>query len=57
LAGLEPLGFALDTAANATCIRDSDISNPTSTIRILVIHAEEEREIARQIQIFSGANA
>ncbi|GAB6140466.1 acetate kinase [Methylosoma difficile] len=54
LAGLEPLGFVFDEAANAVARHNSDISTHTGTIRILVIRAEEEREIARQIQVFQA---
>ncbi len=53
--GLESLGFFLDAHANQTCQNNSDISQPTGDIRILVVHAEEEREIARQINNFQAA--
>ncbi len=53
--GLEALGFCLDAAANQSCQNNSDISQPTGDIRILVIHAEEEHEIARQINNFQSA--
>jgi len=53
--GLQPLGFCLDAHANQTCQNNNDISQPTGDIRILVIHAEEEREIARQINNFQAA--
>jgi len=37
--------------------QDCDISEATSRSRILVIHAEKEHEIARQILNFPGDNA
>lgn len=53
--GLDALGFALDMQANQ---QQSDqnrvISGDNSRFPVLVIHAEEEREIARQILIFQG---
>lgn len=52
LAGLERFGFDLDKQANLNNPNNSDISLPTSASRILVIHAEEEREIARQIDAY-----
>lgn len=48
------LGFAIDRNANQlTCQHHLDISAENSRSRILVIHAEEEREIARQMNYFS----
>lgn len=58
LQGLEPLGFSVDSEANQQHNgQDSDISETNSRSRILVIHAEEEHEIARQILNFPGGNA
>jgi acetate kinase len=51
------LGLALDTAKNAESPRDADISAPTSSVRVLLIHAEEDWEIARdcwKLAITSG---
>jgi acetate kinase len=50
LEGLDPLGFAVDVEANLrNSEHDRDIGSPSEKPRILVIHAEEEREIAAQI--------
>ena len=50
LDGLAQLGFALNTQANFEQSQfNRDISAPQSSSRILVIPAEEELEIARQI--------
>jgi acetate kinase len=50
LHGLDPLGFMIDDLANLQVSEhDRDIGSPTKKSRILVIHAEEEREIAAQI--------
>ncbi|EIC29202.1 acetate/propionate family kinase [Methylomicrobium album] len=48
--GLDRLGFAIDVEANLRVSEhDRDIGSPIKKPRILVIHAEEEREIAAQI--------
>jgi acetate kinase len=48
--GLGRLGFELDAKANRqTSEHDRDIGSPSKKPRILVIHAEEEREIAAQV--------
>jgi acetate kinase len=48
--GLDRLGFAIDVAANLqNSEHDRDIGSPSKKSRILVIPAEEEREIAAQI--------
>lgn len=50
LEGLAPLGFMIDAEANLRpSEHDRDIGSPIKKPRILVIHAEEEREIAAQI--------
>jgi acetate kinase len=50
LEGLNPLGFMLDVEANLlSSEHDRDIGSLISKSRILIIHAEEEREIAAQI--------
>jgi acetate kinase len=55
LQNLEPLGFAINTTANLQHNgHHSDITATHSRSRILVIHAEEEREIARQMLSFSN---
>ncbi len=42
------LGLEVDAARNASASGDAEISAPQSKIRVLVIHAEEEWEIARE---------
>jgi len=42
------LGLEVDAARNESVSGDSDISAPQSKVRMLVIHAEEEWEIARE---------
>lgn len=50
---LTGLGFSLDSDLNSKRFSSNiDVSDPSSRSRILVIHAEEEREIAQQIQAF-----
>jgi acetate kinase len=50
---LNGLGFLLDSGLNHQPFSSNiDISDASSRSRILVIHAEEEREIAQQIQTF-----
>jgi acetate kinase len=41
------LGLTLDATKNAKSPRDADISAPRSSVRVLLIHAEEDWEIAR----------
>lgn len=53
--GLDQLGFLIDPAANRReAGHNRDISLAASRSRILVIRAEEEREIARQMIEFRG---
>ena len=42
------LGLEVDAAKNASARGDSDIATAQSSVRVLVIHAEEEWEIARE---------
>lgn len=42
------LGLALDTAKNANATGDQEISTPNSTARVLVVHTEEDWQIARE---------
>jgi len=42
------LGLELDSASNAHAKGDQDIATPASTVRIFVIHAQEDWEIARE---------
>ncbi|PJD98276.1 MAG: acetate kinase [Parachlamydia sp.] len=44
--GLSYLGVHLDMEANHRCIPDQDISKKNSSVRILVIHTQEEMAIA-----------
>lgn len=54
--GLDQLGFLIDPVANLQeAGYNRDLSIPDSRSRILVIRAEEEREIARQILEFMDA--
>jgi len=56
LAGLESMGLLLDEQANQQPYeQDRDISSPASRTRLLVIKANEEREIARQVQDYLAA--
>jgi len=55
LQGMAHLGLVLDEIANSTTNENNqDISAADSRSRILVVNADEEREIARQIQAFLG---
>jgi acetate kinase len=42
------LGIRLDAAKNAQSPPDTDIATPDSAVRVLVVHTEEEWEIARE---------
>jgi acetate kinase len=42
------LGIELDLAKNASPRMDSDIAAPNSPVRVVVLHAEEDWEIARE---------
>ena len=42
------LGMQLDDAKNANSQGDRDIASPDSQVRILVIHTQEDWEIARE---------
>jgi len=44
------LGLKLETSKNARTQGDEDIASPDSSVRVLVIRAEEEWEIARECQ-------
>jgi acetate kinase len=45
---LEYLGIQLDLEKNASPRMDSDIAAPGSRVRVVVLHAEEDWEIARE---------
>ena len=51
------LGLKLDAAKNAQSPPDTDISAPDSAVRVLVVHTEEEWEIARESFRVVGASA
>jgi acetate kinase len=42
------LGIALDREKNASPVMDSDIAAADSRVRVVVLHAEEDWEIARE---------
>jgi acetate kinase len=50
VAGLEFLGVGLDATRNGQAVADTEIGAPTSTVRVFVIEAREDAEIARQVQ-------
>jgi acetate kinase len=47
-AGFEFLGLKLDLDKNNQRLMDVDISTPDSSVRVLVIHTQEDWEIARE---------
>jgi acetate kinase len=49
-AGLGFLGVGLDETLNAHAIADTEIAGPASTVRVIVITAREDAEIARQVR-------
>jgi acetate kinase len=50
VAGLGFLGVRLDATRNGQAVADTEIGAPTSTVRVFVIEAREDAEIARQVQ-------
>ncbi len=46
--GLAFLGVALDAAANLAAEDDADLSPPGARVRVLLVHAREDLEIARE---------
>jgi acetate kinase len=52
--GLEFLGVMLDETLNACALADTEIGAPASTVRVFVIEAREDAEIARQVQDLLG---
>jgi acetate kinase len=48
--GLEFLGVAIDTEADAEAVPDIDVSAPRARVRTLVIAAREDLEIAREVR-------
>lgn len=55
-AGLECVGLRLDPQRNAACQPDADIAAAQSTGRILVLHTQEERMIAREARRLVGGS-
>ena len=55
--GLECLGARLDPDRNAVAQPDADVAAADSPVRILVIHTEEERWIAREAARIAGLAA
>jgi acetate kinase len=53
-AGLAYLGLEVDAAANQSVSPDADISAPGSAVRVLVITAREDVEIAGQVRDVLG---
>jgi acetate kinase len=48
--GLGFLRAIIDQKANATCVRDTDISADNAKVRILVIHTREDVSIVREVE-------
>jgi acetate kinase len=53
-AGLGFVGVALDAVANADAVADVEVGAPESAVRVLVIEAREDAEIARQVHELLG---
>jgi acetate kinase len=49
-AGLGFLGVALDATSNARAVPDTEVGAPASRVRVFVIEAREDAEIARQVE-------
>lgn len=47
---LSLFGISIDSSRNASCHPDMDISDPTARVRVLAIHTEEERMIAKETE-------
>lgn len=56
-AGLAFLGVELDTDADGAGVPDVDVSRPGSAVRVLVVHAREDLELARQARSVLSAGA
>ena len=52
--GLAFLGVRVDDALNADAVPDAAVEAPQSAVRVLVIRAREDAEIARQVQAVLG---
>jgi len=51
------LGMRLDEAVNAQSPVDAEISAPDSAVRVLIVHTEEDWEIARECRRLNLAGA
>jgi acetate kinase len=51
------LGVRLDEAANAKSPADTEISTPDSSVRVLIVHTEEDWEIARECHRLNATGA
>jgi acetate kinase len=56
-AGLRFLGVALDAGANARAGADAEIGAPGAAVRVLVVTAREDLEVARQVRAVLGRPA
>jgi acetate kinase len=54
-AGLGFLGVVLDETRNAAAVPDADVGAPESAVRVLVVEAREDAEIARQVNELLGS--
>jgi acetate kinase len=54
-AGLGFLGVVVDDARNAAAVPDADVGASESSVRVLVVQAREDAEIARQVSDVLGA--
>ena len=53
-AGLSFLGLELDPDANADPVLDADIGRPRAPVRLFVIEAREDLQIAREVRRLLG---
>jgi acetate kinase len=53
-AGLGFLGIVLDEARNAAAVPDTDVGAEASAVRVVVVEAREDAEIARQVHTVLG---
>jgi len=51
------MGLRIDPAKNAPCAPDAEISTDDSTVRVLVIAAQEDWAIARECRLLIGEPA
>jgi acetate kinase len=54
VAGLGFLGVVLDDPRNAAAVPDADVGAPEAAVRVLVVQAREDAEIARQVDDVLG---